>query len=188
MTRAYGQGPLGVRMAALVAAGCLAITCSNTGTTSSSPSAHPVAKSSPPANAATVPGGCGATQLYRGGMPTWLHAGIRGLSGMDDVPYALAGPTPAAGFVMSYPLKAGAPEQDGPKILWVVSTPRNGSTLSIQAHPLRSSEPVINISRPANAGPGEIYPDGVPVPAPGCWHVSLWWATGHAELDLLYAS
>jgi len=137
------------------------------------------------ARAAPVSGGCGSTQVYAGGMPAWLHDGIHGLTGMDDVPYAVAGPTPAAGFIMSYPLKAGP---DEPKILWVVSTPRNGSALSIQVHPSGSSEPIVNVSRPANAGPGEIYPDGVPKPAAGCWHFSLQWATGHAELDLLYLS
>lgn len=126
--------------------------------------------------------------LFAGGMPEWLQAGIHRLAEMDSVPYGVTGPTSVAGFIMSYPLKAGLTGQDGPKILWVVSTPRNGGALSIQVHPLGSSDPVINLSHPANAGPGEIYPDGVPIPTAGCWHFSLQWATGHAELDLLYTS
>ncbi len=177
-----------MRLAGLAAAGFVAMTCSRTATTSPSTTAHPAGTPSPLANAAPVSGGCGSTQLYRDGMPAWLPNGIQGLTEMDQVPYAIAGPTPVAGFIMSYPLKAGLGGRDGPKILWVVSTPRNGSSLSIQAHPLGSSEPVVKVSPPANAGPGEIYPDGVPIPSAGCWHFSLQWATGHAELDLLYSS
>ncbi len=107
---------------------------------------------------------------------------------MGGIPYVLAGPTAAAGFLFGYPLKAGISGPGVPKILWVVSTPRNGAQLEIQAHPSGSSEPVVQESRPADSGPGEIYPDGVPVPTAGCWHFSLQWATGHAELDLLYAT
>lgn len=174
-----------MKLAGLATAGFLALACSGTATTSPSTTGHPAGTPSPLANAVPVSGGCGSTQLYTGGMPAWLHNGIHGLTEMDDVPYAVARPTPVAGFIMSYPLKAGP---DVPKILWVVGTPRNGGALSIQAHPAGSSGPVVNVSRPANAGPGEIYPDGVPIPTAGCWHFSLQWATGHAELDLLYSS
>ncbi|MGI8562927.1 MAG: hypothetical protein ACR2MZ_05120 [Candidatus Dormibacter sp.] len=104
---------------------------------------------------------------------------------MGGIPYVLAGPTAAAGFLFGYPLKAGS---DAVKVLWVVSTPRNNAPLEIQAHPSGSSEPVVQESRPADSGPGEIYPDGVPVPTASCWHFSLQWATGHAELDLLYST
>lgn len=104
---------------------------------------------------------------------------------MAGIPFVLAGPTAAAGFLFGYPLKAGS---DGSKILWVVSTPRNNAPLEIQAQPSGSSEPVLKESRPANSGPGEIYPDGVSVPTAGCWHFSLQWAMGHAELDLLYST
>jgi hypothetical protein len=103
---------------------------------------------------------------------------------MDSSPYALAGPTAAAGFLLSYPLKAGT---DAMKIMWVVSTPRNGAPLELQVHPSGAPEPLLKTSRPANSGPGEIYPDGLPVPTAGCWHFSLQWATGHAELDLQYS-
>lgn len=177
-----------MRLAGLAAAGIVAMTCSSTATTSPSTTSYSGASSSPQATAAPVSGGCGSTQLYTGGVPAWLHNGIHGLTEMEGVPYAVAGPTPVAGFIMSYPLKAGFTGPDGPKILWVVSTPRNGGALSIQAHPLGSSKPVVKVSRPANAGPGEIYPDGVPIPTAGCWHFSLQWATGQAELDLLYSS
>ena len=133
------------------------------------------------ATAIAVPGGCGSIQVYRGGLPAWLREGIQGLL-IEDAPYALAGPTPVAGFILAYPLKAGT---DAPsKILWVVSTPRNGRPLEIRVNPLGADEPVLRLSRPADSGPGEIYPDGVSVTNSGCWHFNLQWATGNAELDL----
>lgn len=117
-------------------------------------------------------------------MPTWLHDGIQGLTEMEDAPYALAGPSPIAGFLLAYPLKADA---NAPaKILWVVGTPRNHGSLEIRVHPTGAAEPALTASRPADSGP-TIYPDGVQVPTAGCWHFSLQWATGHADLDLLYS-
>ena len=40
--------------------------------------------------------------------------------------------------------------------------------------------------RPANSGPGEIYPDGLDVPTAGCWRFDLRWANGRATVDLEY--
>lgn len=170
------------------------VTTACAGTTSASQSATPspvvpspvVPTSSPLASAVLVHGGCGPTQAYRGGMPAWLHDGIQGLTGMENAPYALAGPTPIAGFLLSYPLRAGTNTQS--KILWVVSTPRDGEPLKIRVNPSGAAEPVLTVSRLADSGPGEIYPDGVSVPNSGCWHFKLQWATGNAELDLSYSS
>jgi hypothetical protein len=118
-------------------------------------------------------------------MPTWLHDQIQGLTEMDGVPFALAGPTPIAGLLISYPLKAGA--KTPTKIIWVVSTPLNDSGLDIRVHPSGTAQPLISVSRPVDAGP-VIFNDGVSVPTSGCWHFSLQWAKGRAELDLLYNS
>ena len=117
-------------------------------------------------------------------MPTWLHEQIQFLTEMDNVPYALAGPTSVGGLLLSYPLKAGT--KTPTKIMWVVSTPRNDGGLEIRAHPSASEQPLITVSRPADSGP-VIFNDGVSVPSSGCWHFSLQWALGHAELDLLYS-
>jgi hypothetical protein len=118
-------------------------------------------------------------------MPSWLQDEIQGLTGMGNAPYALAGPTPIAGFILGYPLKAGTSTPS--KILWVVSTPRNGEPLQIRVNPSGAAEPVVRVSRPADSGPGEIYPDGVSVPTSGCWHFKLQWASGSAQLDLSYS-
>lgn len=103
---------------------------------------------------------------------------------MDGLPYAIAGPSPVAGFIFAYPLKADGTPQ---KILWVVGVPRNGAPLDIEAHPSGSPEPLVTASRSADSGPGDIYPDGIGVPSAGCWHIILTWASAHAELDLQYS-
>ncbi|MDQ6877487.1 MAG: hypothetical protein M3082_07260 [Candidatus Dormibacteraeota bacterium] len=103
---------------------------------------------------------------------------------MSEVPYALSSSSTAAGFVLSYPLKAGV--QDA-KILWVIASPRRGAPLHLEVHPRGSSTPLVSESLPGNASPGEIYPDGATIPSAGCWHFTLHWATGHAELDLSYS-
>lgn len=180
------------RLAVAFVVAFVATACSGTTSTSRSATPSPVGPSpvvptsSPLASAVAVPGGCAQTQAYKGGMPAWLHEGIQGLTGMENAPYALAGPTPIAGFLLGYPLKAGSNAPS--KILWVVSTPRDGAPLKIRVNPSGAAEPVLTVSRPADSGPGEIYPDGVSVPNSGCWHFKLQWATGNAELDLSYSS
>jgi len=110
-------------------------------------------------------------------MPLWLRDGIQGLTGMENAPYALTGPTPGSRLSSGLPTKGThAPA----KILWVMSTPRNGGPLQIRVNPSGAAEPVVTASRPADSGPGEIYPDGVSVPSSGCWHFKLQWATGNA--------
>ena len=139
-----------------------------------------------PSAAYEISGGCGATQLYKGGFPEWISTGVQGLTGMEDSVYAIASPRTAVGFLLEYPLKAKTPTGNPSKLMWLVGLPRNGSALSIEAHPISSSSPVVHESRPADAGPGEIYPDGLAVPAAGCWHLTLTWATNKAEIDLPY--
>ena len=134
----------------------------------------------PPPGAHRVAGGCGTTPLYRGAIPRWTPTAPVGLH------YAIATPASAAAFVFGYPLRAGHPEDPSNKILWIVRTPREGKPLVIDGHPLGLSSPTIDLSRPADSGPGEIYPSIVDVPSAGCWHFTLQWATGRAELDLSY--
>lgn len=139
-----------------------------------------------PSAAYVVSGGCGATQLYKGGFPEWISTGVQGLTGMEDSVYAIASPPTAVAFLLEYPLKAKTPAGRPSKLMWLVGLPRNGSALSIDAHPTGSSSPVIQESKPGNASPGEIYPDGISVPTAGCWHLTLKWAANKAEIDLPY--
>lgn len=56
-------------------------------------------------------------------MPAWLRDGSQGFTGMNTIPYVLAGPTAVAGFLFAYPLQAGT---DRTKILWVAGRSRLG--------------------------------------------------------------
>ena len=84
------------------------------------------------------------------------------------------------------PLRAGHPTNPINKILWAMRFPRNGSPLTITAHPLSASDPVVSETLPDDSSPGEIYPDGLDVPEPGCWQLSLSWGTNRAQIELVY--
>ena len=75
-------------------------------------------------------------------------------------------------------------QDQGNKILWVVSKPRNGWPLDVTGHPAGAAAPVVRDSFPDNAGPGEIYPSGINVPTSGCWDFDLRWAGNHAAIAL----
>jgi hypothetical protein len=169
--------------AALVA--LVALACSGPAGARQATLPTPSPTPSPTQQARTTSAGCGQTPVQQGAVPAWLeeaagHNVPRGLS------YVIATPDVAAGFLFANPLRAGHPENPSNKILWVVRTPRQGAALQIDAHPLDAQQPTVHEAQPANSGPGEIYPDGVDVPSPGRWHLTLRWATGRAEVDLEY--
>jgi hypothetical protein len=132
-----------------------------------------------------VPGGCGSSQAYQGGVPAWLDtAGAH--NNPDFLPYVITDPPIAAAFLFANPLRAGHPDNPANKILWVVGQPRNGTDLQIAAHPVGATAPTIHASQPANSSPGDIYPSIVDVPQPGCWHFDLSWAGHAAAVELPY--
>jgi hypothetical protein len=151
----------------------------------SGPAPSPAAVVPTSQSAQPAAGGCGGTQAQRGPVPAWVDAAA-GHNVPNGLPYVTASPDVAAGFLFGYPLRAGHPQDRSNKVLWVVRTPRQGSNLQIDAHPLGAQQPVVHESRPAGSGPGEIYPDGIDVPTPGCWQLTLVWATGRAEVNLAY--
>ncbi len=165
----------------------LLVGCSTSSPTSTRLAApSPVASPQPSAQAAqVVPGGCGATPVLNGGIPTWLdEAGAHNNPG--GLPYVLASPAHAAGFLFGYPLSASRRQGPSNKILWVVGLPRNGSSLEISGHPLNALSPSVHVTQAANSSPGEIYPTIVDVPKVGCWHFDLVWSGNTTSVDLMY--
>jgi hypothetical protein len=146
------------------------------------PSATPTADI--PASATPI-GGCSANPVYRGPIPAWLGV-ADGDNTPQGLPWVVATPPIAAAFIFSNPLRAGHPENPYNKVPWVVRTSRAGSDLEVTARSLGASSPVISDRRPANSGPGEIYPDGLDVPTSGCWRFDLPWANDRATVDLEY--
>ncbi|TMC71391.1 MAG: hypothetical protein E6J18_07090 [Chloroflexi bacterium] len=163
-------------LVALAAVGC----------TPGPPSAQISPLTAPPSTAATaVAGGCGSTQVFKGGVPAWLDA-AGAYNNPAGLPYVVANPPIAAGFLFGAPLRAGHPTNPANKILWVVGKPREGAELRIIGHPLEASTPEVQTSAPAGSSPGEIYPSIVDVPRPGCWRFDLYWAGHTAAAELLY--
>jgi hypothetical protein len=139
----------------------------------------------PSDGARQVPGGCGATPVYQGAIPTWLEVAA-GHNAPRGLPYVVADPPLAAGFLFGAPLRAGYPTNPADKVLWVVRLPRAGAPLQIEGHLLGATAPTVHLVQPANSGPGEIYPSIVDVPTAGCWRFTLRWGSASATVHLLY--
>ncbi len=149
-------------------------------TTSPSPASttRPVPASGLPGNGT----GCGDTPISPGQLPGWTaDAGLP-----PDLPYAVSREANVVAVLFGYPLRAGHRE-DGRsnKILWDMRDPRDGQPLLLTARPLAGGS-AVNLTFPAGASPGEIYPSSVDVPTPGCWHMTLQWNGHTATIDLPY--
>ena len=131
--------------------------------------------------AVVAAGGCGSSTVYSDGIPASLDEA--GGHNNPNLPYVVANPPIAAGFLFAYPLKSGP---IGNKILWVVGAPRHGEPIAIDAHPYGADQPIVYFNKDANSSPGEIYPSGIVVPSAGCWVLSLRWGTNRAEADLVF--
>jgi len=127
--------------------------------------------------------GCGATRIYKGGsLPEWAT-----INAPSFLPYVIATPGIAMGYLFTYPLAAGL--NSNTKILWYVATPRGGYPLVAKGHPLGETSPQATFYKADDSGPGEIYPTGPTVPSAGCWHFTLKWRNGDrsAEVDLNFS-
>ncbi|MGH3429867.1 MAG: hypothetical protein ACRDQZ_20245 [Mycobacteriales bacterium] len=134
-----------------------------------------------------VAGGCGMTQLFRGGLPTWTAPAFSDSSpGPTPWPAAISQRGTVAAVVFGYPLRAGNPTGRMNKVLWIMKLPRLGSPLRIEARPVDASKPLIRATVPSDSSPGEIYPSYVNVPRAGCWRLTLQWAGHEDAIDLHY--
>ena len=165
------------RIFAIVAATTLVVACGSTRS-----SVRRVASPS-----LIVPGGCGATKLYRGRLPAWTAPAFADTSpGPPPWPHALSARGNVVAIVFGNPLRAGNPTGRMNKILWIMRLPRHASPLRIEATPLHATVPAIRNAWPPDSSPGEIYPSYVNVPTAGCWQLTLRWA-GHTDsIDLHY--
>ena len=168
-----------MRAGAIAFMGVLLVACATQTTARQAPSATIT-----PTQASVISAGCGSTAVLHGGVPTWLDD-AEGHNPPGYLNYVIAHPPLAAGFLFSYPLRAGHPTNPSNKVLWVVRTQPNGP-LTIDGHPLGATSPSVHDVRPDNSAPGHIYPDGTDVPTPGCWQFDLRWATNHVQVELNY--
>ena len=111
---------------------------------------------------------CAAAPVRTGAPPGWTAPAFADSSPGFRVPYAVAGGDAAAAFFFAHPLRAGHPQDPANKVLWVVRAPRDGQPLHITA---RRAGTTVRLTRPADSGPGEIYPSPSTsrAPAAGGW-------------------
>jgi hypothetical protein len=169
-------------LAVLLMAGCSVGSSPGPATTTVRTST-PIAINTPPQGSELVDRGCGTTPIYKGGtLPEWAT-----INAPSFLPYVIATPEIAMGYLFTYPLAAGL--NANTKILWYVATPRGGYALEAVGHPLGAKGPTASFSKAADSGPGEIYPTGPTVPTAGCWHFTLKWQNGNrsAEVDLNFS-
>jgi hypothetical protein len=124
-------------------------------------------------------GGCGQTPVHSGNeVPPW------GQVGASFLRFVATEEGNAVGFLFADPLRV-APRTDGRnnKILWVVREPRKGQDLLLDG---KLGDISVNVTKPADSGPGEIYPSIVDVPTAGCWRFTLHWGPNTGHVDLLY--
>ncbi len=127
---------------------------------------------------------CAAAAIHHGPPPAWTAGAWADSSSGFSVPYSLATGGRAAAFFFADPLRAGHPANPANKVLWVVREPRDGMPLTIAARRAGSRSPTVRITRPADSGPGEIYPSYVDVPQAGCWRLALAWNGHRAAVDV----
>ena len=130
--------------------------------------------------------GCGATPTTQPSPPAWTLSA----NPPPNLPIVLSEEGNAAAFVYGNPMFASPlPSGATDKILWIVREPRLGNPLVVSGKLLGSTATTYSTSFPDDqSGPGEIYPVSMPMPAPGCWHLTLSWGLNTAHIDLLYLS
>jgi hypothetical protein len=144
----------------------------------------PTASLAPNSAATVLSGGCGSTQILKGGAPPWVHKLAGTSTYIDIVPYVLAAPPTVAGFLYGYPLRAGHPTDRNNKILWLVNLgPRTGA-LNITAHLIGAT--ATPVSTGAAFIPSGDAPSIVDLPEPGCWEFDLSWSGHQAAVDISY--
>jgi hypothetical protein len=121
--------------------------------------------------------------IHHGAPPAWTAAAWSSSSPGFRVPYSLASGDAAGAFFFAS-LRAGHPTNPSNKVLWIVRFPRDGHPLNVTARFGGKPVDVVRTSWPADSEPGEIYPSGIDLPKPGCWHLALAWGSHRASVDV----
>lgn len=71
-------------------------------------------------------------------------------------------------------------------MLWI-SHAEQAAQLTIAAHPLNASSPVVRFVFPAASSPSGNYPSAIDLPTSGCWRLEVTLGKAHATMDLAVA-
>ena len=150
-------------IAALLAAGTVAVAPAAAARSSTAPACHSV--------------------VHHGVLPTWARTGFS--APRPRLPHVIGRSDEIAALVFGYPLRSPPLEDRGNKILWVSRRAvKPLSDLRIRAQRMEGRRRVGRPVTPAVVGgPG---PSGINLPAPGCWRLTLRWSGRTDELDLRY--
>jgi hypothetical protein len=168
----------------LLVGACQSTVVPSTATVIPSPSSAASASAQASTPPTPVAGGCGSTQVFAG-------PGLDAALDLADNPWAPAAPADA-GIVAYfwYPppdlVFAAGPNDFESKILWI-SRGEQAGRLTIEAHPLDASSPVVRFDFPAASSPSGNYPSGIDLPSPGCWRFELTLGTARATMDVMVA-
>jgi hypothetical protein len=128
------------------------------------------------------PGGCGATVVQLGRLPSWTaFAGVP-----SPALHVTANEGTAVGvfFSSAPPLHFGPSANPRNKILWLVRDARGSVTL--RAKPLGRHAPVVLMAKAAEGTGHYMVPSYDNVPAPGCWAFTISEGGVTDTLDLYY--
>jgi hypothetical protein len=150
-------------IAALLAAGIVAVAPAAAGRSSTAPACH--------------------SAVHHGVLPTWARTGFS--APRPRLPHVIGRSGEIAALVFGYPLRSPPVKDRGNKILWVSRRAvRPLSDLRIHAQRMDGRRRVGHpVTRVVVGGPG---PSGIDLPAPGCWRLTLRWSGRTDQLDLRY--
>jgi hypothetical protein len=150
-------------IAALLAAGIVAVAPAAAGRSSTAPVCH--------------------SAVHHGVLPTWARTGFS--APRPRLPHVIGRSGEIAALVFGYPLRSPPVKDRGNKILWVSRRAvRPLSDLRIHAQRMDGRRRVGHpVTRVVVGGPG---PSGIDLPAPGCWRLTLRWSGRTDQLDLRY--
>ena len=150
-------------IAALIAAGAVAVAPAAAGSSTGTPACHSV--------------------VHHGVLPAWARTGFS--DPRPRLPHVVGRSGEIAALVFGYPLRSPPVKDRGNKILWVSRrTVKPLSDLRIRAQRMEGRRRVGRpVTRVVVGGPG---PSGINLPAPGCWRLTLRWSGRPDQLDLRY--
>lgn len=131
--------------------------------------------------------GCGGTRVRLGHLPSWASGRQHGFhhgGSNNKVPYALSADGRVLAYLWGWPL-AVHPDSEQDKVLWFARSIIGA--LHISGHRIGAAQPVF--SETITGGSVTGMPSYVQTPAPGCWHLSLYWNySQHSTINLRYVA
>jgi hypothetical protein len=106
---------------------------------------------------------------------------------MPTLAYVLGRANTVMGYLWVSPLYSPRASDRSNKILWYTRYP-NATPLQVTGHLITDPARTVSESFPNDSSPGWIYPSDVTVPRPGCWSLTMHWASHTDHLSLMFTA